>query len=115
MPADHLLAERAAADRSGSSGRAAGIPDYLIEQYAWAYLHPAGIALFDHPWIVNLILWGNFRRLRQAALDALGPGELSGRTLQVACVYGDLTARLAARLDADGALDVIDVVPQQLA
>src|SRR5262249_45023594 len=38
-----------------------------------------------------------------------------GRTLQVGCVYGDLTASLCARVAAGGgALDVIDVLPIQL-
>jgi ubiquinone/menaquinone biosynthesis C-methylase UbiE len=54
-----------------------------------------------------------FGRLRDAALDALGP-NLCGRTLQVACVYGDLTPRLARRIAHDGRLDVVDVLPIQL-
>ena len=69
--------------------------------------------LFERQWLVNLILWGNFARLRDAALGALG-APLPGRTLQVACVYGDLTRRLAARLAPGGALDVVDVLPVQL-
>lgn len=90
------------------------IPDYLQKLYWWAYLHPAAVRLFERDWLVNLILWGNFRRLRDAALDALGP-RIADRVLQVACVYGDFTPRLAARLDAGGSLDVIDVAPIQLA
>jgi len=91
------------------------IPRYLVERYWWAYLHPRAITFFDNPRVVNLILWGNYERLRRAAFGALGPAPLAGRTLQVACVYGDLTPRLADRLDPSGALDVIDVVPRQLA
>jgi len=91
------------------------IPRYLVEQYWWAYLHPRAIAFFDNPWIVNLILWGNYKRLRRAAFGALGPAPLIGRTLQVACVYGDLTPCLADRVGHSGMLDVIDVVPKQLA
>ena len=89
------------------------VPGYLDETYWWAYVHPRAVHLFERQWLVNLILWGNFNRLRDAALDALGT-DLSGRTLQVACVYGDLTSRLAARHGADGALDVVDVLPIQL-
>jgi ubiquinone/menaquinone biosynthesis C-methylase UbiE len=71
------------------------------------------VRFFEREWLVNLILWGNFGRLREAALDRLGPRP-AGRTLQIACVYGDLTPRLAARM-ADGArLDVLDVLPIQL-
>lgn len=90
------------------------IPDYLQKLYWWAYLHPAAVRLFERNWLVNLILWGNFRRLRDAALDALEP-QLAGPVLQVACVYGDFTPHLAARLAAGGSLDVIDVAPIQLA
>lgn len=69
--------------------------------------------LFERQWLVNLILWGNFGRLRDAALDALG-GRLDGRTLQIACVYGDLTARLRSRLNPSGSLDIVDVLRVQL-
>jgi len=88
------------------------IPNYLKDTYWWAYVHPRAIRLFERQWLVNLILWGNFARLRNLALDALG--ELDGQTLQIACVYGDLTAKLAARLGADASLDVIDILPLQL-
>ena len=43
----------------------------------------------------------------------MGP-SLPGRTLQVACVYGDLTERLAARVPPGSRLDVVDVLPAQL-
>jgi len=116
MPLDQSHSKRAPdSDRSAAAGAGLGIPSYLIEEYWWAYLHPAAIGFFDHPWIVNLILWGNTRRLQRAAFDAFGRAPLAGRTLQVACVYGDLTPRLADRIDPAGALEVIDVVPKQLA
>jgi ubiquinone/menaquinone biosynthesis C-methylase UbiE len=68
------------------------------------------VRLFERQWLVNLILWGNFGRLRDAALQALGDCS-AGRTLQIACVYGDLTAQLARRA---AQLDVVDVLPVQL-
>lgn len=93
----------------------APIPAYLSETYWWAYVHPKAVRLFERQWLVNLILWGNFARLRDRALDALGDA-LPGRTLQVACVYGDFTARLCERVAAGkGKLDVVDVLPVQLA
>lgn len=91
----------------------AEVPAYLVETYWWAYVHPAAVRVFERQWLVNLILWGNFARLRDAALDALG--KLHGRTLQLACVYGDLSPRLAARVEAGGSLDVVDILPVQLA
>lgn len=89
------------------------IPNYLARTYWWAYVHPRAVYLFERQWLVNLILWGNFARLREAALDALGQ-ELEGRTLQIACVYGNLTPRLVARLAPDARLDVVDILPIQL-
>lgn len=90
------------------------IPQYLHDTYWWAYVHPRAVRLFERQWLVNLILWGNFAKLRDAALEALGE-RLPGRTLQVACVYGDFTPRVAARVADGGSLDVVDVLPIQLA
>ena len=89
------------------------VPGYLERVYWWAYVRPGAVRLFERQWLVNLILWGNFGRLRDAALDALG-ARLEGRTLQVACVYGDLTERLRRRLAPGGSLDVADVLRVQL-
>jgi len=86
----------------------------LLAHYWWAYIHPLGVKLFDRQWLVNLILWGNYSRLRDAALNELGE-SLPGSTLQVACVYGDLSDRIGKRAAAaHGRLDVVDVVPIQL-
>jgi len=90
-----------------------GVPAYLARTYWWAYVHPRAVRLFERQWLVNLILWGNFARLRDAALDALGV-RLAGRTLQIACVYGNLTERMRARLTLGGSLDVVDVLRVQL-
>lgn len=89
------------------------IPSYLERHYWWAYVHPNAVRVFERQWLVNLILWGNFGRLRDAALETLGDSIL-GSTLQVACVYGDLTQRLVERLDAEAHLHVVDILPVQL-
>ena len=89
------------------------IPRYLETVYWWAYVHPRGVHLFEREWLVNLILFGNYGRLRDQALTDLGTPIL-GRTLQVACVYGNLTARLRAALGADARLQVVDILPIQL-
>ena len=91
----------------------AAVPPYLQQVYWWAYVHPHAVRVFERQWLVNLILFGNFARLRNAALDELGT-SLPGRTLQIACVYGDLTVRLSERIAATGCLDVVDVLPVQL-
>lgn len=89
------------------------IPDYLEKNYWWAYLHPNAVRIFERQWLVNLILWGNFRRLRDLAVAELGQ-PIERQVLQVACVYGDFTQRIAARLGPRGTLDVVDVAPIQL-
>ena len=89
------------------------MPDYLESAYWWAYVRPGAIRLFERDWLVNTILFGNYARLRDAALEALG-SRLAGKTLQVACVYGDLTLRLRQRLEQNAVLEVVDVVSAQL-
>jgi ubiquinone/menaquinone biosynthesis C-methylase UbiE len=89
------------------------VPRYLVETYWWAYVHPSAVRFFERQWLVNLILWGNFSRLRDAALDELG-ASVTGKTLQVACVYGDLTTRLSGRIAPGSSLDVVDVLAVQL-
>jgi len=90
------------------------IPRYLEQVYWWAYVHPNAVNLFEREWLVNAILFGNYGRLRNAALDELGT-TVTGHTLQVACVYGDLTGRLRQRMAGDARLDVVDILPVQLA
>jgi len=90
------------------------VPDYLNTHYWWAYIHPKAVKLFERQWLVNLILFGNYARLRNAALAEMGE-SLSGTTLQVACVYGDLTSCLSQRATkGGGSIDVVDVLPIQL-
>ena len=89
------------------------VPAYLQQTYWWAYLHPAAVRIFERQWLVNLILWGNFARLRDLALDELG-SSIQGDVLQIACVYGNFTERLAQRLDPTARLDVVDVAEVQL-
>lgn len=89
------------------------VPAYLQKIYWWAYVHPNAIKVFEREWLVNLILFGNYSPLRDAALEDIG-ADAKGKTLQVACAYGDLTPRLRERIADDGQLHVIDVLPIQL-
>jgi len=89
------------------------VPRYLEQVYWWAYVHPNAVHVFEREWLVNAILFGNYGRLRDEALADLGPAVL-GRTLQVACAYGNLTTRLQQRLAPDARLDVVDILPIQL-
>jgi ubiquinone/menaquinone biosynthesis C-methylase UbiE len=104
-----------AAPPPGSAGsELPAIPRYLDEVYSWAYGTPRAVSVFEREWLVNAILFGNYARLRDAALDDLG-AVVHGITLQVACVYGNLTSRLLARLAPDARLEIVDILPIQLA
>jgi ubiquinone/menaquinone biosynthesis C-methylase UbiE len=89
------------------------IPNYLKETYWWAYVHPRAVQIFERQWLVNMILWGNFTRLRNMALDEIDTST-TGKHLQVACVYGDFSQEFASRLSPESELHIIDVAPVQL-
>jgi ubiquinone/menaquinone biosynthesis C-methylase UbiE len=115
------------------------IPRYLHDTYWWAYVHPLAIRFWDRHWLVNAILWGNYRRLRDqaqmeidscrrdraaaastAAATASCPAQASTErvglsVLHVSCVYNDFDANLVRNhLSASDELHVVDVAPQQL-
>jgi hypothetical protein len=89
------------------------IPHYLQAHYWWAYVHPRAVHVFERQWLVNLILWGNYKRLCNAVLHDYGH-DLCGRTLQIACAYGDLTPRLVDCVAPGGSLEIVDILPIQL-
>ena len=89
------------------------MPRYLEQTYWWAYVHPNAVRVFERQWLVNLILWGNYNRLRDSVFSELN-APVSGKVLQVACVYGDFTEMLARQLGPQGTLDVADVAPVQI-
>lgn len=89
------------------------LPTYLQQTYWWAYLHPMSVRIFERQWLINLILWGNFEKLRDITLDEIG-SIIQGDILQIACVYGNFTERLLKRLSESAQLAVIDVAMVQL-
>jgi ubiquinone/menaquinone biosynthesis C-methylase UbiE len=107
------IADAGLAVPAPAAARTLPVPRYLEQVYWWAYVHPKAVQFFEREWLVNLILFGNYGRLRDAALAELG-AQVSGHTLQIACVYGNLTPRLAQRLAPDASLDVVDILPVQL-
>jgi ubiquinone/menaquinone biosynthesis C-methylase UbiE len=110
-----VAADAAPAEVAPAQTASPPIPDYLNEVYWWAYVHPNAVRFFERQWMVNLILWGNYNRLRDAALAEIGD-SLPGRTLQIACAYGDFPVGLCKKVaESGGSLDVVDVLPVQLA
>lgn len=101
-------------DTTETASSQVGIPDYLERHYWWAYVRPWAIRFWDRGWLVNSILFGHFKALRNMALARLAP-SLNGRVLQVAAVYGDLTPELYQSLGPQGEYHLLDVAPQQLA
>jgi len=89
-----------------------GIPEYLAHYYWWAYLWKPGIRFFDHQFIINLGLFGQYRELTEQTLACLDKRPI-GRLLQLACVYGSLTSDIARRQDFER-LCVVDVSAAQL-
>ncbi len=102
---------RQAAIDSGAAG-ADGIPEYLSRHYWWAYLWPFSRPFFDHPAIISAILFGQYRLLRDATIDRLAAAD-TGRTLQLTCVYGDLTNRILDATEPEP-LHITDVANLQL-
>ena len=107
------------------------LPQYLRRHYWWAYINPTMISILDRKWLVDIVLWGNFTRLRDAAVEELrktpesksapdaatscfGGTKIQGKVLQISAVYANLTETIVESLAPDSTLDVIDVVPAQL-
>lgn len=72
-----------------------GVPEYLARYYWWAYLWSWGIWLFDHQFIINAILFGQYNKLLNKTLGQVDTRP-SARLLQLTCVYGKLTPSLLA-------------------
>ncbi len=89
------------------------VPDYLIRYYHWAYVAPSAIRFWDHHFLVQLILFGQYKRLKDRTRMLLRQGP-TGHLLQIACVYGSLSHDLLDDLQDNESLTVLDVVAEQL-
>ena len=90
------------------------VPTYLEKNYWWAYVRPSAVRFWDRPWLIDLILFGKYKTLRDEVLKEFGLA-VSGKTLQISCCYGELTPRLFGHVEkGGGTLDVVDVLPVQL-
>lgn len=89
-----------------------GVPDYLARHYWWAYLWRTGVWFFDHQPVINTILFGQYRKLLEATIERLDAAPC-GQTLQLSCVYGRFTPKLARKF-AERPLHLTDVARVQL-
>jgi len=93
------------------------LPEYLAEHYWWAYLSPKGVGFFDRPFIVNRILWGQYHKIAQDAVDLFSSeNELVNTKEKVAgisCAYGEFFPKLAAHDNVEQ-LYLFDIAPIQL-
>ncbi len=89
-----------------------GIPEYLARRYWWAYLWSVSVWFFDHAFIINTILFGNYYKLMRAAISRLDP-TFDGRVLQITCVYGAFTPSMAERMP-NCEMHLMDVADVQL-
>ncbi|HED16435.1 MAG TPA: class I SAM-dependent methyltransferase [Gammaproteobacteria bacterium] len=89
-----------------------GVPEYLARHYWWAYLWRPAIWFFDHQPIINLILFGQYKRLMTQTLQCL-ENRPAGRMLQLTCVYGKLTPAVL-EVPGNQPMYLIDVVTAQI-
>ncbi|MES1916080.1 MAG: hypothetical protein MHM6MM_007933, partial [Cercozoa sp. M6MM] len=89
------------------------VPRYLAETYWWAYLHEDSPTVFDHPAVVNTILWGQYDKLVERTLKHTSDAR---KLLQASCAYGNVSPKLARQVQQNkGHFDMVDVSPTQLA
>lgn len=93
------------------------LPEYLAEHYWWAYLSPKGVKFFDRPFIVNRILWGQYHKIAQDAVNLFSSKNEFVNSKQtvagVSCAYGEFFPNLAAHDNVEQ-LYLFDIAPIQL-
>lgn len=89
-----------------------GIPQYLARYYWWAYLWRPAVWFFDHQFVINGILFFQYKKLMKTTMKRLEVIK-SGRILQLTCVYGSLTPNILKSI-SPGVLHITDVARVQL-
>jgi SAM-dependent methyltransferase len=97
--------------RTTSDSQPAGLPDYLVQTYWWAYLTPSSLHIFDNWLFLTALLWGNLPRLVRAVCEEFTTGQ---SVLQAANAYGNLATELAETVGPQGRLELIDIAPLQV-
>jgi len=93
------------------------LPEYLAENYWWAYLSPKGVKFFDRPFMVNRILWGQYHKIAQDTVDLFSSENKFVNTKQkvagISCAYGEFFPKLAVHDNVEQ-LYLFDIAPIQL-
>ncbi|MEW5786986.1 MAG: methyltransferase domain-containing protein [Pseudomonadota bacterium] len=80
----------------------------------WIYRSPLLIWLFDRQFISSLILLFQYHRLVRLVLGPACADKQGKRILQVSCVFGDFTRRLAACYHRIGQVFVFDIMASEV-
>ncbi len=88
------------------------LPDYLVEHYWWAYLSPFGVNFFDHGFIVNRILWGNYPVIANDAVDLISR-QTKQKVAGISSAYGELFPKLVQQSQTES-LYLFDIAPIQI-
>ncbi|MDH5182438.1 MAG: rhodoquinone biosynthesis methyltransferase RquA [Gammaproteobacteria bacterium] len=89
-----------------------GIPQYLARHYWWAYLWRPAVWFFDHQFIINGILFFQYKKLMTTTMKRIEVIK-SERILQLSCVYGSLTPNILKSISPE-ILHITDVAKVQL-
>ncbi len=92
------------------------LPEYLAKHYWWAYLSPIGMKIFDHPFMVNRILWGQYHKIAADTTALVAKKEQANAQHNVAgisCAYGEFYPLLVAEKNI-AKITVFDVAPIQV-
>jgi len=93
------------------------LPEYLAKHYWWAYLSPKGVGFFDRPFIVNRILWVQYHKIAQDAVNLFSSENDLVNSKQtvagISCAYGEFFPKLAAHKNVEQ-LCLFDIAPIQL-
>jgi ubiquinone/menaquinone biosynthesis C-methylase UbiE len=88
------------------------LPEYLIQHYWWAYLSPVGMKIFDHGFMVNRILWGQYHSIAKDAV-ALITDKPEQNVAGISSAYGEFFPSLAKQTQVKN-LYLFDIAPIQL-
>ncbi len=90
----------------------AKMPEYLAKNYWWAYLSPIGVSFFDHPFMVNRILWGQYHKIARDTVKLLA-AKSDYSLAQISCAYGEIIPKVGAEANAKNVY-LFDIAPIQL-